>query len=183
MQTMKVAFKEFKVIINFLLVFILAFFVLSICYDFYLNNSGEEVDGMSAFVAQQAADLLQFMGYKASIINPMGDKSSHLLIDGLARVKVIEGCNGLAVMILFVAFLLAFPGKLKTKLWYISVGLLLIYFFNVVRIATLGWTVFRFANAGYSIYKEMFTVSIYFLVLLLWYFWVNKFGVVQHTAR
>ena len=172
-------YQQFKTVINFLLIFMLSFFILSAVYDFYLHRTGEKVDGMSSFVARQAADLLGILGFEAHAFNPSGDKSSHIIIDGFARVKVIEGCNGLSVMILYFAFLLGFPGRLRSKLWFIPAGLFVIHLFNVFRVAILGWAVYRFGETGYPIYKEMFTASIYLLVLALWYLWVNKFGLLK----
>jgi exosortase family protein XrtF len=173
---MRALYRQFRHIINFLLIFMLTFFVFSAIYDLYLNRYEDKTDGMSSFVGKQAAGLLNALGFDAFAADIDTEKSTHVGIDGFARVKVIEGCNGLSVMILFLAFLLAFPGKLKNKAWFIPAGLLLIHLFNVSRVAILGWAVYRFGEAGYPIYKEMFTASIYLLVLVLWYLWVQKMG-------
>lgn len=145
-------------------------------YDLYLHRFEDKTDGMSAYVGRQAASLLIVMGFDAFATDMHADKSTHVGIDGFARVKVIEGCNGLSVMILFVAFLLGFPGKLKSMAWFLPAGLLVIHFFNILRVAMLGWAVYRFGETGYYIYKELFTASIYLLVLTLWFLWVQKYG-------
>lgn len=173
---MKALYRQFRPIINFLLIFMLTFFVFSAIYDLYLHRYEDKTDGMSSFVGKQAAGLLNILGFDAFARDVDAEKSTHVGIDGFARVKVIEGCNGLSVMILFLAFLLGFPGKLRNKAWFIPAGLLLIHSFNVSRVAILGWAVYRFGESGYPIYKEMFTASIYLLVLVLWYLWVQKFG-------
>lgn len=173
---MKALYRQFRPIINFLLIFMLAFFVFSAIYDLYLHRYEDKTDSMSSFVGKQAAGLLNILGFDAFARDVDAEKSTHVGIDGFARVKVIEGCNGLSVMILFLAFLLGFPGKRRNKAWFIPVGLLLIHLFNVSRVAILGWAVYRFGESGYPIYKEMFTASIYLLVLVLWYLWVQKFG-------
>lgn len=174
--SVKSLYRQFKSIINFLLIFMLSFFVMSAIYDYYLQSTGDRVDSMSSFVAAQATDLLGILGFEANAYDVDADKSSHVAINGFARVKVIEGCNGFSVMILFLAFLLGFPGNFKTKAWFIPVGLLVIHLFNVFRVATLGWAVYKFGETGYPIYKELFTASIYLLVLAIWYLWVQKFG-------
>lgn len=169
-------FFKFRPIINFLLIFLLLFFIFSVVYDLYLHRFEDKTDAMSSYVGRQAAGLLKMAGFDAFAIDMHADKSTHVGIDGFARVKVIEGCNGLSVMILFVAFLLGFPGKPKNMAWFIPTGLLVIHLFNVLRVAMLGWAVYRFGETGYPIYKEMFTASIYLLVLALWYLWVQKYG-------
>jgi exosortase family protein XrtF len=168
--------QKFRPIINFLLIFLLTFFVFSVVYDLYLQRYNDQTDAMSALVGRQAAGLLHVFGFDAYATVVDTEKSSHIGINGIARVKVIEGCNGISVMILYLAFILGFPGKPKHKLWFIPTGMLFIHLFNLVRVAMLGWVVFRFGETGYPVYKEMFTVSIYLLVLALWYWWVQKFG-------
>jgi exosortase family protein XrtF len=111
------------------------------------------------------------------------EKSTHVGIDGFARVKVIEGCNGLSVMILFVAFILGFSGSWKQKVWFIPAGVLAIHFFNIARVAILCWAVYSYGETGYPVYKEMFTASIYVLVLVFWYVWVQKFGVTTPVKK
>jgi exosortase family protein XrtF len=173
---MKALTIQFRAIVNFLLIFMLTFFIFSAIYDLYLHGFEAKTDKMSTMVGNQAASLLRVFGFDAFAANVDSEKSTHLGIDGFARVKVIEGCNGLSVMILFVAFLLGFPGKRKNMAWFIPAGLLIIHLFNVCRVAILGWAVYRFGETAYPIYKELFTVSIYLLVLSLWFLWVQKYG-------
>lgn len=173
---MKALYHQFRPIVNFLLIFILTFFVQSVMYDLYLHRYEYKVDGMSSAVGSQAAALLNALGFDAFASDQHLEKSTHVGIDGFARVKVIEGCNGLSVMILFLAFILGFPGSWKQKAWFVPAGMLVIHVFNIARVAILGWAVYTYGEAGYPIYKEMFTASIYVLVLALWYVWVQKFG-------
>lgn len=132
---------------------------------------------MSSVVGKQGALALRVLGFDAFAMDMHAEKSTHVGIDGFARVKVIEGCNGLSVMILFVAFILGFPGSWKQKAWFIPAGLLAIHLFNISRVAILCWAVYSYGETGYPIYKEMFTASIYVLVMVLWYVWVQKFGI------
>jgi exosortase family protein XrtF len=176
---MKALYTQFSSIINFLMIFMLTFFLLSMLYDLYLQRYENKVDGMSSVVGSQAANLLGLLGYNAFATNQHAEKSTHVGIDSFARVKVIEGCNGLSVMILFLAFLIGFPGSLKHKAWFIAAGLLVIHWFNIIRVSVLCWAVYSFGETGYPVYKEMFTASIYVLVLGLWYLWVQKYGFTQ----
>lgn len=172
---MKALYRQFRPIINFLLIFMLTFFVFSAIYDLYLHRYEDKTDSMSSFVGKQAAGLLNVLGFDAFASDVDTEKSTHVGIAGIARVKVIEGCNGISIMILFLAFLLAFPGKYKHKSLFIPVGLVSIHLFNVCRVATLTWAVYCFGETGYPIYKELFTASIYLMVLGMWYVWVQNF--------
>ena len=47
--------------------------------------------------------------------------------------RIIEGCNALNVMILFVAFVVAFSGKWKSTLLFIVFGIVVISFVSSFR--------------------------------------------------
>ncbi len=93
-------------------------------YDLYLYRYVDKVVGMSSVVGSQAAALLNALGFDAFALDQSLEQSTHVGIDGFARVKVIEGCNGLSVMILFLAFILGFPVSWKQKVWFMPAGLL-----------------------------------------------------------
>jgi exosortase family protein XrtF len=175
--------KHLVPIFNFLLIFLLTFFLLTGFYDFYLRSFGDKVDKMSSMVGIQAAGLLRFLNFEAFALASPVDRSMHVGINGFARVKVIEGCNGISVMVLFLSFLLGFSGSWRHKAWFVPAGLLAIHVVNIGRVAILCWAVYAYGEAGYPIYKEVFTVSIYVLVLVLWYVWVQKFGVTTPAKK
>lgn len=180
---MKALYHQFRPIINFLLIFLLTFFAFTALYDVYLKGFNEKVDMMSSVVGHQGAQALRALGFEAFARDVHFEQSTHVGIDGFARVKVIEGCNGLSVMILFLAFILGFPGSWKQKVWFIPAGLLVIHLFNIARVAILCWAVYSYGETGYPIYKEMFTASIYVLVLAMWYLWVQQFGIITSAKK
>lgn len=172
-----------KILIRFLSVFLFSYTVLTFLYSGFLSKGDNKVDEASSLVGTQAALLLNALGFNSFASDVHSDKSTHVGINNFAQVKVIEGCNGLSVMILFVAFLLAFPGSWKQKIWFIPAGVLVIHLFNIARVAILCWAVYSYGEKGYPIYKEMFTASIYVLVLGMWYLWVDKFGMVMTIKK
>lgn len=163
--------------------FIVIYVFFTLFYDIYLNYHFDRVDIFSSLVGQQAAQVLRWFGFNAVTADYNIEKSTHIIVGNIPCVRVIEGCNGLSVMILFVAFLFGFPGSWKHKIWFIPAGLLLIHLFNISRVAILCWTVYRFGETGYPIYKEMFTASIYVLVLAMWYLWVQKFSIITPMKK
>lgn len=97
-------------------------------------------------------------------------------IDGASGLWIGDNCNGIALFALFSWFIIAFKGKVKYKLIYIPVGILLIQLINVLRVVVLAildthsraWTEF---NHTYT-----FTIIIYGFIFLLWMNWVNNFS-------
>ncbi len=60
--------------------------------------------------------------------------------NGVGRVLIIPDCNGFPNLLLLLSLLLAFPGPVLKKLWYIPLALLLLYCCNVARVGLLAIT-------------------------------------------
>lgn len=92
---------------------------------------------------------------------------------GVPVVLMIEGCNAISVMILFVAFLVAFTGKIKQYLWFVPVGLIILYISNILRIYLIGMIVLYFPAFVDSAHDYLFPGIIYGTVFILWVIWVK----------
>jgi exosortase/archaeosortase family protein len=90
--------------------------------------------------------------------------------------RIIEGCNALSVIILFIAFIIAFSGKLKNTIVFILLGSILIHVLNVGRIALLSIALYHFPQYQHLLHGVVFPLIIYGVVFLLWVIWVNKFS-------
>jgi exosortase/archaeosortase family protein len=94
-------------------------------------------------------------------------------LDGTAGLMIVDGCNGLEAIGLFIGFVIAYPGDNIKRALFIPAGILAIYLVNVARIFTLiilqahypQW--FDFAH-DYS------TSAIFYLaIFLMWVVWMN----------
>ena len=90
--------------------------------------------------------------------------------------RIIEGCNAVSVVILFISFVVAFSGKLKPTLLFIFGGSLFVYVLNVVRIAILSVLMFHFPKQEPFLHGVLFPLYIYGVVFILWLIWVRKFS-------
>lgn len=76
--------------------------------------------------------LLKIAGY------PVYQKSANnVTIAGSTGVTIIWACLGMGVMVLWTAFIAAHKATLAYKLKWISIGIVSIYTFNVLRIVTI----------------------------------------------
>ena len=94
--------------------------------------------------------------------------------DSVARI--VEGCNGVSVMILFIAFIIAFSTTFKKTSLYILIGLLIIHLLNIVRIALLGLGFYYYPEHEELLHDILFPLFIYGVVFALWVLWVMKFS-------
>lgn len=159
--------------------FMLSYLLLTFVYESYLSQfdvTKFEIDGATQLVAKQAKDLMLFFNCEVSIAPNPNESAVNLFYKGKHIVRIIEGCNGLSVIILFVAFIVAFSGKLKATVLYIIGGSLLIHILNVARIALLSVLMYYFPKHEHILHGVLFPLFIYGVVFLLWIIWVNKFS-------
>lgn len=159
--------------------FLLTYLLLTFIYESYLGQFDVkkfEVDGFTQLVAKQTKDVLIFFNYDAKIIQNTGQPAINLFYNQRFMARIIEGCNGLSVIILFISFVIAFSGKIKATILYIIGGGLLIYILNVVRIALLCVLMYYFPKQEHVLHGVFFPLFIYGVVFMLWIIWVNKFS-------
>jgi len=97
-------------------------------------------------------------------------------IDGTHGLWIGDPCNGLTLFALFTGFIIAYPGPLKKKLWFIPVGIIAIHFINIIRIVALSLIVYYFPDPEVLDFNHTytFTLLVYGFVFSLWYVWAGK---------
>lgn len=160
----------------FLIRFAVGYVVLSGLYWLYLGRfdaAHHEPDGMTYVVAHQAQLLA---GSSASIAPHPSEASYRFFIHGKSVVRIVEGCNGISVMILFAAFTIAFASTFKRTLVFTLVGVAVIHILNIVRIALLALGFYHYPEYGDLLHEVFFPLFIYGVVFGLWLLWVFKFS-------
>jgi len=173
--------KEFRPSLFFLGRFLAIYFIGNILYGVYVESFWASPDRITISVSNQTASILDFSGFDVKTRLNEGERDISLLENGKVVLNVFEGCNGINIMILFVAFLVAFSGWTRNMLWFIPVGILLIHIFNIGRIAGLYKIAQDFPDQFYYVHKYLFTSVIYAFVFLLWAVWIWRYGRVSTT--
>jgi exosortase/archaeosortase family protein len=88
-------------------------------------------------------------------------------------IKIVWSCSGLKQMFVFFCIIAFYPGAEKHKLWFIPVGLLLIWFLNVLRISAIVG-VFAHFPEQFDFVHEMSKYIFYFVIFMFWVFWEEK---------
>ncbi|NRB59979.1 MAG: exosortase family protein XrtF [Winogradskyella sp.] len=181
---MKSLFKKYKLVVRFIVTFLLVYGVLTIGYTLYLkysNGSEYYPDYITNLVARQSHTLLEGIGYSSNILNHPNEPSIKVIIHNEYVGRVIEGCNGLSVIILFLAFVIAFAGKLKPTFLYCLTGSIIIYVFNLIRIVILAIGLFHYPNQKEVFHTVIFPAIIYGIVFILWMIWVNRYSKINYS--
>lgn len=166
--------KEFRPALLFLARFLAVYVVGNVLYGLYIESFGDQVDAVTRVVTEHTSALLRATGEETSTGDRAGRPIVLLMNETEGTVlNVYEGCNGLNVMIVFVAFLVAFGGPLKKMAWFIPAGLLIIHVFNLLRIGLLYYVATHFEQYFYFFHKYLFTAILYAVVFGLWVWWVT----------
>ena len=176
---MKYLFIKYKSVLKFIATFLLVYFILTIGYKFFLQfSSGDKYypDYMTNLVAKQSKEILGVLDYRVLLIPHPEEASLKLIINEKYVARVIEGCNSISIIILFISFIIAFASKFKTTLLYILAGSVLIYIANLVRIVILSVGLYHYPWRKDILHTVIFPAIIYGMVCLLWVIWVNRFS-------
>ncbi|WP_045475441.1 exosortase family protein XrtF [Winogradskyella sp. PG-2] len=176
---MKTLLVKYKLVIRFIITFLSVYAVLTIGYYLYLSLSdGSKFypDYFTNLVARQTNTLLNGVGYDANVIPHAIESSMKIIINGKFVARVIEGCNAISVIILFLSFIIAFAGKFKSTLFYCFAGSIIIYAFNLIRILILSVGLYHYPWRREILHTVIFPMLIYGTVFLLWMVWVNRFS-------
>lgn len=174
---MKSLFTKYKGVVRFVLLFLGTYLLLSFGYSIYLKASEGgfyHPDFVTHLVAKQSTSILLGFGIDAEIVAHKTKPQMVLKINKKYLASIIEGCNSISVIILFVAFIVAFAEKIKKTLLFILAGAVLIYGVNIIRIVILSIALSKYPEHEKILHGVVFPAIIYGMVFLLWMIWVRN---------
>ncbi|MFD1315461.1 exosortase family protein XrtF [Namhaeicola litoreus] len=170
-----------KTIIIFLIKFFVTYFLLTGMYSFYLSKTQKSAGIFScAPITRQVADHVsvaaEIFGFSSSVEQNIDELSIAFRLNGQHVINVVEGCNSVSIIILFLAFIIAFKGSVKDTFFYGLFGAVTIYLVNVMRIFLIAVLYQRFPEYRTFWHDLMFPAIIYGYIFLLWVVWVKYFS-------
>jgi len=170
-----------KTVVKFLLKFFGSYIILFLLYSFYLGKTQKTIEvftcaPITKIVASQTKAVLTFVGYNVEVEQHAEEVSMKLLVEGHFIARIIEGCNSINVIILFIAFVIAFANGFKRTFLFILFGSCLIYVINILRIAVIAIAIYKFPQYEMFLHEIVFPGLIYGITVLLWILWVQKYS-------
>lgn len=172
-------FRKYNSVIRFIVIFLGSYFIFSLFYNIYLELSHSAIyypDFFTYLVSVQSHALIDLFGYSSFITPHDTEASMKLYINESFLVRVVEGCNSISIIILFISFILAFFAGLKLTLLYILAGGVIIYVMNIIRIAILTIGIYEYPQHAELLHSIIFPLIIYGTVFLLWLVWVRIYS-------
>ena len=176
--------KKNKVVIVFLVKFFVVYFSLTALYSLYLNttqikDTSYSCSPITSTVANHAKSVSEMLGYEVVTNQNPNEFSLAFDVNGKVVAKIVEGCTSIAIMILFLSFIVAFSGGLKKTILFGVIGLLLIYATNIFRIVFMALAIYHYPEYTKILHDIVFPGMIYGMVFFLWIIWVNKFATIN----
>ncbi|SHL27313.1 exosortase X [Hymenobacter psychrotolerans] len=159
---------------RFLLLAVGLYLVWFFGYEQWLRQDNRLDTFLSINIAKVSTAALQLLGFPASLA---ADNPQLLMMEQKMAVFVGNPCNGLVLYVLFAGFVLAYPGPVQRKLWFIPAGILAIYALNVVRVGALALNHFYAHQSVDFNHHYTFTFVVYGCIFLLWMLWARRLSV------
>ena len=172
---MKSLLYKYRAIFRFLGLFLGTYLLLGFFYAFYLHyfQQNNHPDFITELVAKQSSMLLSGFGFAGSVVPDGGMPAMTLLVNNMPVATIVEGCNAVSIIILFVAFLISFAQDFKKTILFLFVGMVLIYSVNIIRIALLSFLLYKYPEHTEFLHGVVFPGIIYGMVFLLWIIWIR----------
>lgn len=91
-------------------------------------------------------------------------------------VQVVWGCTGIKQGYIFTCIIAFYRGSYKDKLWYIPLGLLVIYLFNIFRIVLIS-AIIKHHPEQFDLWHEYIMKYLFYIIIFaMWVIWD------RHTA-
>ena len=91
-------------------------------------------------------------------------------------VHIVWSCSGIKQMYIFFCLIFFYKNNWLHKLWYIPLGLFLVYVLNLLRIITLTWLAKDHMPYVDIFHNYILKYLFYAIIFFLWLFWEEKFN-------
>ncbi|UTW66623.1 exosortase family protein XrtF [bacterium SCSIO 12643] len=164
---------KYRAVWLFLFKFFAVYITGVLLYNFYLGYYTTHIDMITEGVTEQVARIFSWSLPEISTFYSGESPVAEIRYFDVPLVLLIEGCNAISVMILFVAFVIAFKGKFQRYLWFIPLGITILYLANLIRIYFIGMIVLYLPDYTTWAHDYIFPGIIYGTTFLLWVVWVK----------
>lgn len=154
-------------IARFIIKVICIYFVWYLAYEMWILPNGYIDEPLSKNIASVSAGILTFLGEDVFYYDRV------VGIVGTAGGEIVNGCNGIAAIGLFLGFIFAYPGAWIPRIFFSVFGVVVIYLVNVTRIIVLSYTQFYWPRVFDFTHDYSTTAIFYFVIFILWMIWVN----------
>jgi exosortase/archaeosortase family protein len=124
---------------------------------------------MAHHVASVSELILNAIGFDVSM-----DMRNVIRHNNGYSVQIIWACTGLKQSYIYFCIIAFYRGPWVKKLWYIPLGLLVVYLFNIFRITFIVAVIRDFPHWFHFLHLYLFKYMFYIVIFGLWVIWEEK---------
>ncbi len=162
--------------------FIVALFAAN--YFWKYTVLGDEVGTMVTWFGLDITAPFDFMAHHiASVVYwliSLTNEHAHLIDPNVIRFDtgtgtcIVWSCTALKQSFIFIVIMLVARGPFKHKLWFIPLGLVCAYAFNILRITLIAMAIEHHPEWFDFLHEQLFKYLFYGMLFLLWLWWIHR---------
>lgn len=121
-------------------------------------------------IAEVCTSIIRGLGMEVYLI-----KDNVIIYPNGNAVQIVWGCTGIKQAYIFICIIAFYRGPWKHKLWYIPVGLVVVYLFNIFRIAFIAATIRSHPEWFHFLHGILFKYLFYVAIFGMWVVWEEVF--------
>jgi len=138
------------------------------------NDISAPFQFMANHVARVTAGVLNFFGFDIQLF-----PNNLLKQENGFGIRIVWSCTGLKQAYIFFCIIAFYRGPFRKKLWFIPLGLVVVYLFNLFRIAAITALVQQHSDWFTFLHEYFFKYLFYAVIFALWVWWEEKFATVK----
>jgi exosortase/archaeosortase family protein len=92
-------------------------------------------------------------------------------------MRIEDHCLAIPATVIFIGSILSFTGRWQNKLWFVSMGIVLIVLINLTRVVLVCYIFAHYTRSYYEInHSVVYVVITYTLIFLLIIWWMRSFS-------
>ena len=173
---MKIKFpdRSYSAALKFIITGLLLYLAWILVYESFIKPLHWIDPWLTNLVSSHSVALLRIAGFDTS--HKMTE-TGNIIFGGYSRLlRIAYLCDGLILYVIFLIFMIAFPGPAVHKTWFIPAGFLLIYMVNLGRVVALIIIEIKAREYLAFNHKYSFTLLVYGFIFFLWFLWIRYFS-------
>jgi len=167
----------YKGIIYFIILLLFTHFFWKLVVDGDLNSQQIAIFGkdltaqfhsLSAFTAKVTYWFVRLFPNTGDFMNR--DTNLYFLYSNF-YINIIWGCTAVKQLYIFIVIMTFYKGTWKKKLWYIPLGCVILWIYNIIRIASICYLTIGHPERFDFLHEGLFRYIFYGLIFLLWVVW------------
>lgn len=136
---------------------------------FFGMNISAAFNAMSEHVAKVVYAVLRFFGYGVML-----EPQNVITYENGVAVRIVWACTGFKQAYIFIIIIAFYYGPFLKKLWYIPAGLVIVYLYNIFRIAAIIALIEHNPKNFEFLHEGFFKYIYYGVIFLMWVLWEEK---------